>query len=121
MGGSRGEIGRENMDRHPEVAGRYRYVIEYNRATPIRKASTINAEARVAGAYVPLPPETVQVDMNGDFVSIHCLMTGHYDFALPFVADVENLKTGKRISAAKSIPLDMTGGETRWYRLRCGN
>ncbi len=76
----------------------------------------LNALVREAGGYVP-SRTGIQVDMNGDFISIHCLMTGHYDFALPFVADVENLKTGKRISAVKSIPLDMTGGETRWYRL----
>jgi hypothetical protein len=76
----------------------------------------LNALVREAGGYVP-SRTGLQVDMNGDFISIHCLMTGRYDFALPFAADVENLKTGKRISAAKSIPLDMTGGETRWYRL----
>ena len=76
----------------------------------------LNVLVREAGGYVPARTG-LQVDMNGDFISIHCLMTGRYDFALPFAADVENLKTGKRISAAKSIPLDMTGGETRWYRL----
>ena len=78
----------------------------------------LNALVREAGGYVP-SRTGIQVDMNGEFISIHCLMTGHYDFALPFVADVENLKTGERRSAIQSIPLDMTGGETRWYRLTC--
>ena len=77
----------------------------------------LNALVREAGAYVP-SPVGIQVDMNGDFISLHCLQTGHYDFALPFAADVTNLKTGERLSAAKAIPLDMTGGETRWYRLK---
>ncbi len=109
---------KSDMDRHPEVAGRYRYVIEYNRATPIRKASTINAEARVAGAYVPLPPETVQVDMNGDFISVHCLVPGRYDFTLPRPCRVVNMKSGKDEPARDGIlPLELAAGQTSWFRL----
>ena len=53
--------------------------------------------------------------MNGDFVSVHCLRTGKYGFALPYEAEVTNLKTGRNLGTMRSIPLDMTGGETRWY------
>ena len=80
----------------------------------------LNAIVRESGGYVP-SPVGLQVDMNGGFASVHCLQTGHYDFALPFEADVENVKTGERRFAVRSIPLDMTGGETRWYRfVFCG-
>jgi hypothetical protein len=76
-----------------------------------------NDFARAAGAYVPA--ETgLQVDMNGDFISVHCITTGRYDFKLPFKAEVVNVKTGDRIPAALSLPLDMTGGETRWYYMK---
>ena len=56
--------------------------------------------------------------MSGDFVSVHCLRGGHYDFRLPFKATVTNLKTGRELSeAARTIPMDLTPGETRWYGL----
>ena len=77
----------------------------------------LNTLVREAGGYVP-SPTGLQVDMNGDFVSIHCLKTGHYDFALPYVADVTNAKSGERLSAVRSVPLDLTGGETRWYAIK---
>jgi hypothetical protein len=73
-----------------------------------------NAFARSAGAYVPCDMG-LQVDMNGEFVSVHCLRTGRYDFTLPHEAEVTNLKTGRNLGTMRSIPLDMTGGETRWY------
>jgi len=75
-----------------------------------------NDFARSAGAYVP-SPAGLQVDMNGGFMSIHCLKTGRYDFELPFKADVTNLKTGNRFKSISVLSLDVTGGETRWYSL----
>ena len=77
-------------------------------------AKMFNAFARSAGAYVPCDMG-LQVDMNGEFVSVHCLRTGRYDFTLPHEAEVTNLKTGRNLGTMRSIPLDMTGGETRWY------
>ena len=56
--------------------------------------------------------------MNGNFVSVHCIRTGRYDFALPFKADMTNLKTSEKVQGAHAIPLDMTGGETRWFSMR---
>jgi hypothetical protein len=55
--------------------------------------------------------------MNGDFISVHCLKSGRYEFRLPFAAEVVNLKSGEKTKSARSISLDMTGGETRWYGL----
>ena len=79
-------------------------------------AAAFGEIVRLAGGYVPTR-HGLQVDMNGDFVSLHCVIPGHYDFALPFAADVTNLKTGQAISGVTSFPLDLVGGETRWYSL----
>ena len=51
-----------------------------------------------AGGYVPARLG-LQVDMNGDFASVHCLVPGHYDFTLP---------------SGKTVPMDLRTGETRW-------
>jgi hypothetical protein len=57
--------------------------------------------------------------MNGDFVSVHALKTGRYDFRLPFPCKVVNLKTGLAVPAAGGVvPLDLVAGETRWYSLK---
>lgn len=78
-----------------------------------------NRLAREAGAYVPIASGgKLQVDMNGDFVSIHALDTGHFDFRLPFPCEVTNLKTEKYVPAENGIlSLDLIAGETRWYSL----
>ena len=73
-----------------------------------------NEFAKSAGCYVPARPG-LQVDMNGTFVSLHCLESGHYDFMLPFPADVVNVKTGLRLANTKDLSLKLVGGETRWY------
>lgn len=74
--------------------------------------------AMEAGAYVPTDRPGVQVDMNGDFISMHCLRPGRYDLRLPRKSAVLNLKTG-RASSAKggTLRLELEAGETRWYRL----
>ena len=59
----------------------------------------------------------MQVNMNGDFVSVHCLVPGVYDFVLPFRCNVRNLKNGKVFADVKSVKLDMSAGETRWFTL----
>jgi hypothetical protein len=57
--------------------------------------------------------------MNGDFVSLHALYNGHFDFRLPFPCKVVNLKTGKPVTTLDGIlPLDLMAGETRWYSLK---
>ncbi len=76
-----------------------------------------NSFVKKAGGYVSAPVG-LQVDMNGNFVSVHCLKTGTYDFVLPFTADAVNVKTGERLAYVKSISMQLTGGETRWFYLR---
>ena len=57
--------------------------------------------------------------MNGDFISIHALDNGHFDFRLPFPCKVVNLKTGNPVETSDgTLPLDLTAGETRWYSLK---
>ena len=75
-----------------------------------------NRVVREAKGYAPVEGG-LQVNMNGRFLSIHCLKSGEYDFKLPFTCNVRNLKNGKVSGNADSIRLDMTPGETRWYTL----
>ena len=108
-----------DLDRHPEVESRYRYVLRYNRQTPQKPPAQLNAEAKAVGAYVPLPPNVVQIDMNGDFVSVHCLVPGHYDFVLPRECKVVNMKSGAYEPVAGNVlPLDIGAGQTSWFLLR---
>ena len=61
----------------------------------------------------------MQVDMNGNFVSLHALKTGHFVFRLPFPCKVVNLKTDKPVATSDgTLPLDLVAGETRWYSLK---
>jgi hypothetical protein len=78
-----------------------------------------NRLVREAGGYVPVVGGgKMQVDMNGDFISIHALKNGRFDFRLPFPCKVVNLKTGKTVSTENGmLPLGLVAGETRWYRL----
>ena len=79
-----------------------------------------NRLAREAGGYVPVTGGgLLQVDMNGDFISVHALKTGRCDFRLPFPCKVVNIKTGREVLApGNSIPLNLVAGETRWYSLQ---
>ena len=77
-----------------------------------------NRFAREAGAYVGTRAG-VQLDMNGNFVSIHCLRPGRYDFRLPFPCRVVNLKSGAdEKGTAGVVSLDLTAGETCWFQLQ---
>ena len=76
-----------------------------------------NSFVKSCGGYVSADTG-LQVDMNGNFLSVHCLRTGSYRFNLPFKADAKNLKTGKTLRSADAIALDMTGGETVWFSIR---
>ncbi|MCQ2390110.1 MAG: hypothetical protein MJ240_01700 [Kiritimatiellae bacterium] len=76
-----------------------------------------NRLVKESGGYVPVE-YGVQVNMNGNFVSLHCTIPGHYAFALPFACSVRNLKTGTvEAVTANSLSLDLQAGETRWYLL----
>ncbi len=76
-----------------------------------------NRLVRESGGYVPVDAGA-QVQMNGRFVSVHCVIPGRYRFVLPFAAEVTNLKSGRRESVAGgAFSLDLVAGETCWFRL----
>jgi len=63
-------------------------------------------------------PGVAQVDMNGDFVSIHCIVPGKHCFRLPFPAKVVNVKSGREEKPEGGVlKLEMSAGETCWFRL----
>ena len=78
-----------------------------------------NRLARESGAYVPVTGGGLEVDMDGDFVSIHALRNGEWDFTLPFPCRVVNAKTGQdeQVSGGR-VHLSLTAGETCWFRLK---
>lgn len=78
----------------------------------------LNRLVRESGGYAPAA-YGLQVDMNADFLSLHCVIPGHYDFKLPGTRVVTNLKTGREVPTDGNVlPLDLVAGETRWYGLR---
>lgn len=109
----------KDFDSDPALAASYRYVVrrlsqEDKYITPVE----FNAKARAAGAYVPVEPNVLQVDMNGDFVSVHALRNGTFGFKLPFPCTVRNMKSGleeKVIDGGFAISVEV--GQTCWFRL----
>ena len=97
-------------------AGRRVYVCEPGGLTP----GLYNRFARESGAYVALGREGVQLNMNEDFVSLHCLRAGRYDFRLPFKCKAINMRTGLAEKAdAGVLHLELTAGETcRFFLVR---
>jgi hypothetical protein len=80
--------------------------------------SFFNRIAHEAGAYVPVKGTGLQVNMNGDFVSVHALKGGRFEFRLPFRCRVVNVKSGKEESQENGeVSLDLTPGQTCWFRL----
>lgn len=76
-----------------------------------------NAFARGAGAFVAAEPGT-EVDMNGDFLSLHALTPGRRHIRLPFPARVVNVRAGIEESAdPDGFDVEMSAGETCWFRL----
>jgi hypothetical protein len=76
------------------------------------------ALAAEAGAYAPVKPGIVQVDMNGEFVSLHALKSGGFSFELPFPCEATNLKTGRKAPRrGRELKLDLAAGSTMWLRL----
>ena len=80
-----------------------------------------NRLAREGGAYVPVEKSGLQVDMNGNFISVHGLLAGRYDFRLPFPCKVTNMKSGQKQPLTGDVMrLDMDAGETCWFQLSEG-
>ena len=82
-------------------------------------AGAFNKIAREAGAYVALPPDVAQVDMNGDFVSIHALADFEAEMSLPYPCKVVNLKSGREETTVDGkLLLRMSTGETCQFALK---
>lgn len=97
-----------------DASSRRVYVCEPGGLSP----ALFNRLARESGAYVPVAGTGLQVDMNGDFVSLHATKTGRFDFRLPFDATVVNLKTNRvEPSEGGVVRLNLTAGETVWLGL----
>ena len=78
-----------------------------------------NAFVKDAGGYVAARPGVVQIDMNGDFMSVHCIVPGRHEVKLPFPAHVVNVKSGLEEKVEGGVlPLEMSAGETCWFRLK---
>lgn len=114
-------IARYASDSAPAIAEkvsgacRYVYVAEPSGLSP----ALFNRLAREAGAYVPVEAGGVQVNMSGDFISVHALKTGRFDFKLPFAAEVVNLKSGKAEMVKDGVmTLGLTAGQTCWFALK---
>ena len=91
------------------------YVAAYGGLTP----DYFHHLAVCAGAYVPVDRPGLEVDMNGEFLSVHCLRPGTYNLRLPFRASAVNLKTDVADrNTSEVLRLDLTAGETRWYRIK---
>ena len=83
------------------------------RISPSEFAETV----RKAGGYVPTR-DGLQVDMNGNFISVHALKGGRYDFKLPRRCSVVNMKTGKEETDGSVLKLDLLAGETCWFAMK---
>jgi hypothetical protein len=77
-----------------------------------------NRLARESGAYVPVAEGGLEVDMSGDFLSVHALRNGEWDFTLPFSATAVNLKSGEtENTSGGKLRLRLTAGQTAWFSL----
>ena len=95
-------------ERH-DVDCRRVYVAAAGGLTP----GLLNRIARESGAFYVVDSTGLQVDMNGNFMSVHCLRPGRYTLHLPFPARVENLKSHKTEKVTgQSFEVNLTAGET---------
>jgi hypothetical protein len=98
-----------------DAAAKLVYVAAYGGLTP----DYFHHLAKESGAYVPTAGHGLEIDMNGDFISVHCLVSGRYDFTLPRKCEVVNMKSGKKEPVSGTVlPLDLEAGETAWFQLQ---
>ncbi|MCQ2391148.1 MAG: GDSL-type esterase/lipase family protein [Kiritimatiellae bacterium] len=71
---------------------------------------------REAGGYVPTSTG-LQVDMSGNFISVHALRPGKYAFTLPKKCAAYNMRNGRREANGEKLALDLSVGETCWFAL----
>ena len=90
------------------------YVCEPGGLTP----GLLNRLVRESGGYAAVDCPGLQVNVNGDFISVHCLQPGAYDFILPFDCRVKNLMSGCAEDVANGrMKLVLTAGETCRFAL----
>ena len=107
----------KDFDSDPSLAATYRYVIRrITDSDEYLRPAEFNARARAAGAYVPVGPNALEVDMNGDFLSVHALRNGTFDFKLPFPCKVRNVKSGllEDVSGG-AFRISVEAGQTCWF------
>lgn len=90
------------------------YVCEAAGVSP----SLFNQLVSKAGGFVATRPGGVQLNMNGDFVSVHGLVGGRYEIRLPRPCAVREVGgRGKRFNTGASVVIEIEAGETRWLEL----
>ena len=107
----------KDFDSDPALAATYRYVIRrITDSDEYIKPVEFNARARAAGAYVPVEPNALEVDMYGDFLSVHALRDGTFDFKLPFPCKVRNVKSGQfEDVSGDTFKITVEAGQTCWF------
>ena len=107
----------KDFDSDPELAATYRYVIRrITDSDEYLKPVEFNARAQAAGAYVPVEPNALEVDMNGDFLSVHAIRNGTFDFRLPFPCKVRNVKSGQLEDVSgDTFKISVEAGQTCWF------
>ena len=60
----------------------------------------------------------LQIEMNGNFMLIHCIVPGRYTINLPGYCKVTNMCNNKKVSSGTGkIELDAVAGTTYWFAL----
>lgn len=109
----------KDFDSDPALAATYRYVVRrISDSDKYIMPDEFNSKARAAGAYVPVEPNVLEVDMNGDFISVHALRNGTFDFKLPFPCKVRNVKSGQYENMNGDVfKIAVEAGQTCWFTL----
>ena len=109
----------KDFDSDSALSSMYRYVVRrISDSDKYIMPDEFNANARAAGAYVPVEPNVLEVDMNGDFISVHALRNGTFDFKLPFPCKVRNVKSGQYENVNGDVfKIAVEAGQTCWFTL----
>ena len=71
-----------------------------------------------SGGFAPAPVG-VQVNMSGNFISLHAARNARFDFPLPFDCAVTDLRSGRPVPTnGRELPLDLKVGDSRWLGLK---
>ncbi len=85
-------------------------------------AEFFNQLVKESGGYVTADRNGLQIDMNGNFMSVHCIIPGKYTISLPFTANVTNLKDHSPVPVKKrKFELNADAGGTYWFEIRKSN